>query len=44
VTSTGDDATLWRLTWYFADSLAIVTAGAIVRTYRLAATSHPSNA
>jgi len=32
-------ASLWRLTWYFADSLAIVLAGAIVRTHRLTARS-----
>jgi hypothetical protein len=35
----GDGALLWRLTWYFADSLAIVVAGAIVRTRRLATQS-----
>ncbi len=29
---TGDLESLWRLTWYFADSLAIVIGGAIVRT------------
>jgi hypothetical protein len=39
VIRTGDSASLWRLTWYFADSFAIVIAGAIVRTRRLAATS-----
>jgi len=44
VTKTGNDALLWRLTWIFADAFAIVTAGAVVRTHRLAATSHPSNA
>ena len=43
VTKTGNDALLWRLTWIFADAFAIVTAGAVVRTHRLAATSHPSN-
>ncbi len=32
---TGNDALLWRLTWYFADSFVIVVAGAIVRTHRL---------
>lgn len=44
VTRTGNDALLWRLTWYFADSFALVIAGAIVRTHRLAAPSRPSNA
>ena len=44
VTKTGNDALLWRLTWIFADAFAIVTAGALVRMHRLAATSHPSNA
>jgi hypothetical protein len=44
VTKTGNDALLWRLTWIFADAFAIVTTGAVVRTHRLAATSHPSNA
>jgi hypothetical protein len=44
VTKTGNDALLWRLTSIFADAFAIVTAGAVVRTHRLAATSHPSNA
>lgn len=39
---TGDYALLWRLTWYFADSLAVVVAGAIVRTCRFAAESRPS--
>jgi hypothetical protein len=43
ITRTGNDALLWRLSWYFADSFAIVIAGAIVRTHRLAATSRPSN-
>jgi hypothetical protein len=42
VTRTGNDALLWRLTWYFADSFAIVIAGAIVRTHRLAAASRHS--
>jgi hypothetical protein len=41
-TRTGNDALLWRLTWYFADSLAIVIAGAIVRMHRVAAKSSPS--
>jgi hypothetical protein len=34
--STGNAESLWRLTWYFADSFAIVGAGIIVRMYRLA--------
>jgi hypothetical protein len=42
VLMTGVDASLWRLTWYFADALAVVLAGAIVRTYRLAAAAQPS--
>jgi hypothetical protein len=44
VTRTGDYAFLWRLTWYFADSFAIVIGGAIVRTRRSAATTLPSDA
>jgi hypothetical protein len=36
VSKTGDTAMLWRLTWYFADSLAIVLAGVLVRTWRIA--------
>lgn len=43
-TRTGDNATLWRLTWYFADAFAVVIAGAIVRTHRLGAISQPKNA
>ena len=39
VARTGDSALTWRLTWYFADSLAIVVAGAIVRMRRLVAKS-----
>jgi hypothetical protein len=39
---TGNDTLLWRLTWYFADSLVIVVAGAIVRMHRLAGKSRPS--
>lgn len=39
---TGNDAVLWRLTWYFADSFVMVVAGAIVRTRRLAAKSRIS--
>ncbi|MGA2537467.1 MAG: hypothetical protein ABSF53_15725 [Terracidiphilus sp.] len=31
---TENAAFLWRLTWYLADALAIVVAGAIVRTHR----------
>jgi hypothetical protein len=30
----GNDALFWRLTWYFADSFAIVVAGAIIRMRR----------
>jgi hypothetical protein len=30
----GDAGSLWRLTWYFADSFAIVAGGALVRTHR----------
>jgi hypothetical protein len=41
---TGDGALLWRLNWYFADSFAIVVAGAIVRTHRLAIASRPAKA
>jgi hypothetical protein len=44
VTRTGDYAFLGRLTWYFADSFAIVIGGAIVRTRRSAATTLPSDA
>ncbi len=44
VTKFGDVGYLWRLTWYFADSFAIVLAGAIVRTQRLAAASRPASA
>jgi hypothetical protein len=44
VIRSGYDASLWRLTWYFADSFVIVVAGAIVRTHRLAARSRPSAA
>ena len=40
----GYDASLWRLTWYFSDALAIVFAGAIVRTHRLSAKTRPSAA
>ena len=39
LTGTGDDATLWRLTWYFTDSFVIVIAGVIVRTLRAALSS-----
>jgi hypothetical protein len=39
---TGNDAFLFRLTWYFADSLVIMIAGALVRTHRLPAKSGPS--
>lgn len=40
--NSGNGAILWRLTWYFADSLAIVAAGAVVRTHRLARKPGPS--
>jgi hypothetical protein len=43
VTTTGDSALLWRLTWYFADSFAIVLAGVIVRMRRMTPTPRPSN-
>ncbi len=39
---TGDYPFLWRLTWYFADSLAIVSGGAIVRMRRSAARTLPA--
>lgn len=39
---TGNDAFLWRLTWYFADSFAVVAAGVMVRTHRLAVRSRTS--
>lgn len=42
VAKTGDAAYLWRLTWYFADPLAIVIAGAIVRSHRFAAATRHS--
>lgn len=42
VAKTGDVAYLWRLTWYLADPLAIVIAGAIVRSRRLAASTRHS--
>lgn len=41
--STGNSVALWRLTWYAADSIAVVIGGAIVRTRRLAAAPCPSN-
>lgn len=44
VTTTGHGALLWRFTWAFADCFAIVLAGAMVRTHRLAVLSRPSNA
>jgi hypothetical protein len=40
----GRDDSLWRVTWYFADSFVIVLAGAIVRTHRLAAAERQSKA
>ena len=39
---TADGSLLWRLNWYFGDSLAIVIAGAIVRTHRLTAAPRPT--
>jgi hypothetical protein len=36
VTRTGDYAFLWRLTWYFADSFAMIIAGSIIRKSRSA--------
>jgi hypothetical protein len=39
---TGDYALLWRLTWYFADSFAILIGGAIVRMRRSTAAAIPS--
>jgi hypothetical protein len=42
VSRSGDDAFLWRLTWYLADSFAVVIGGAIVRTRRSVATARPS--
>ncbi len=33
----GNLVLLWRLAWYFTDSLAVVLAGAMVRTERMAA-------
>ena len=44
VTTAGHGALLWRFTWVFADAFAIVIAGAVVRTHRLAAPSRRSNA
>jgi hypothetical protein len=41
---TGDASILWMLPWYFADSLAIVIGGAVVRMRRSAATTLPSDA
>jgi hypothetical protein len=43
VIRTGGDVFLWRLTWYLADSLAIVIGGVIVRTRRSSAITLPSN-
>jgi hypothetical protein len=40
----GNDAFLWRLAWYFADSFVMVVAGAMVRTDRLAAKPRSSAA
>jgi hypothetical protein len=39
---TSDGSLLWRLNWYFADSLGYVVAGAIVRTHRLTAAPRPT--
>jgi len=44
VTTTGDYAYLWRLSWYFSDSFAIVMGAVIVRTYRSSAAAKPSHA
>lgn len=44
VPRTGDYVFLWRLTWYFADSFAMVIGGVMVRTRRSAATTRPSAA
>jgi hypothetical protein len=44
VTRFGDVTPLSRLAWYFSDALAVVIAGAIVRTRRLAAKARPSAA
>jgi hypothetical protein len=43
VTRTGDAALLWRLTWCFADSFALVVGAAIVRTWRTAPTLQPAD-
>jgi hypothetical protein len=43
VARTGNLESLWWLTWYFADSLAIVIGAAIVRTRRSNATTLPLN-
>lgn len=40
----GQDSFLWMLSWYFADSFAVVVGGAIVRTRRSAVTTRPSDA
>ena len=40
----GSGELLWRLVWYFADSAALVVAGAIVRMHRLATQSRSSAA
>ena len=44
VAKTGDTAYLWRLTWYLADPLAIVIAGAIIRHHRQSAATRRSDA
>ncbi len=41
VARTGDDSILRMLPWYFADSIATVIGGAIVRTRRTATTTLP---
>jgi hypothetical protein len=41
-TTTGHGALLWRFTWAFSDCFAIVLAGVIVRTRRLAVLSQSS--
>ena len=44
VMQAGYGIALSRLMWYFADSLAIVIAGAIVRTHRLGAAARHQQA
>jgi hypothetical protein len=42
VIRTGEDALLFRLAWYFADSFAIMIAGVLVRFQRSAAPPRPA--